>query len=569
VVTRDERRTDYSAVLSVSAVTGQSPVATIIYDADGRPFYANAAFRKLWGLTTEEYAPGYTLWTDGQFARRGLLDAFRGAFAGDPISVDPFPYDMGVVLGRSGRTRWVQGLIYPLRDDDQRITHVVALLEDVTEQVALEEATRGREERARILQKLSKQLAQAVTRLEVGEVLARQGTRALGGVYGCVALAEGGDAEVFGWAGFPDAHRSRWQRIPLSFTCPLTDSVRSGEPVWAVSPEDLARRWPAFESELDLPAAQCWGVAPLSVPTPAGDQRVLGGFCVVYESAPEELSDSQRLAREVAELGARALERAHLYELTEQARLEAVSARREAEEAQYRAEQANRAKTDFLATMSHELRTPLNAIAGYTELLEMGVQGTINEAQRESLARIRRSQEHLLGLINSILNLAKIESGRVDYQLAATPASELLAQIEPFVRPLIVEKSLRYECAACAERLVVHADAEKVVQILLNLVSNAIKFTSSGGVVAIDAAAEGARVALTVRDTGIGIPEEKLSVIFDRFVQLDTRFTRSAGGTGLGLAISRDLARAMGGDLVAASVEGEGSAFTLLLPAAT
>jgi PAS domain S-box-containing protein len=568
VAIRDQPKTDYTAELPVSEVTRQSPVATIVYDAAGRPAYANPAFLELWGLEAAARVPGYTVWSDEQFAGAGLLDAFRQAYAGRSVHVDPFQYDMGAIPGFEGRLLWVQGYLYPLKDRDGNVTHVVAVQEDVTDRWMAAVALKRGEERGRRLQRLTSELAQALTRGEVARVLVRHGGAAVGSRGAVVAVAQDDQIEFIGWTGYAEVQRERWQRLPLDYASPLTDAVRSGTPIWVKDPQELAANWPVYAAESGLQQTRCWAVAPICVPTAGEQRRVLGALGLTFDEIPEQWEETQRFALEIAEVGGRALERAHLYELAEQARTEAVSARREAEEARRRAESANRAKTEFLATMSHELRTPLNAIAGYTELLEMGVQGPINTSQHEALGRIRRSQEHLLGLINSILNLAKIESGQVDYQLASISASTLLAQIEPFVTPLIADKSLVYHWEGCPETLIVHADAEKVVQILLNLVSNAIKFTPSGGAISIHAGEAGDMVTLTVRDTGIGIPAEKLSIVFDRFVQLDTRFTRSAGGTGLGLAISRDLARAMGGDLVAESREGSGSAFTLLLPTA-
>lgn len=231
-------------------------------------------------------------------------------------------------------------------------------------------------------------------------------------------------------------------------------------------------------------------------------------------------------------------------------------------------EAANRAKSEFLAIMSHELRTPLNAIAGYTQLLDMGVHGVVNDRQHAVLERIERSHRHLLGLINDILNLARIEAGRVEYRIEDVAVADLVNEILPMIEPQIAAKGLT--CGVCvAPDLIVVADREKVQQILLNVLSNAVKFTPSPGRIAIDVALRDGCpgvVFLRVSDTGVGIPREKLEMVFDPFVQVDTRHTRVNDGSGLGLAISRDLARGMGGDLRARSVEGEGSSFTLTLP---
>jgi signal transduction histidine kinase len=222
--------------------------------------------------------------------------------------------------------------------------------------------------------------------------------------------------------------------------------------------------------------------------------------------------------------------------------------------------------------MSHELRTPLNAIGGYAELLEMEVRGPLRPEQRADLERIQRSQRHLLGLINGVLNYARVDAGAVHYDVADVDLEEVLVTCEALVAPQVRANGLTLQHDACDPALRVRADREKVQQIVLNLLSNAVKFTDAGGRIEVScAAAAGAphgEVRLTVGDTGRGIPADKLASIFEPFVQVDARLTRTQEGTGLGLAISRDLARGMSGDLTAESTLGVGSRFTLILPAA-
>jgi PAS domain S-box-containing protein len=236
------------------------------------------------------------------------------------------------------------------------------------------------------------------------------------------------------------------------------------------------------------------------------------------------------------------------------------------------AEAANRAKTEFLTTLSHELRTPLNAIGGYAELLSLGLGGALTGDQQQFLERIRRSQQHLLGIINDLLNFGRIDAGQVTYEVTEVELASLAAGVVPLVAPQARAKGIGVELTPAAAPAVARADRAKVEQILLNLLSNAVKFTDAGGRVRVGVEAgrgeERGRVRLTVSDTGTGIPSEKLEAIFEPFVQLGRSLTTSHEGTGLGLAISRDLARAMGGDLVAASTPGEGSTFTLTLPSA-
>jgi signal transduction histidine kinase len=290
------------------------------------------------------------------------------------------------------------------------------------------------------------------------------------------------------------------------------------------------------------------------VPLIIGD-RMLGALSFMITGTARRYDDDDlALAEELARRGAVAFENARLYEAERVARAEA--------------EAANRAKMDFLATMSHELRTPLNAIGGHAQLLEMGIHGAVNDAQTDALVRIQASQAHLLGLINDVLNFAKLDAGKVEYQIRDIPLAPLVGTVVALVAPQFAAKSIIF-AHTCSDPLpTARADADKVRQILLNLLSNASKFTRSGGAVTVDCSRDGDRARITVTDTGVGIPAEKIDHIFEPFVQLGRSLSTAHEGTGLGLAISRDLARAMGGDLVVASVEGGGSRFALLLPVA-
>lgn len=248
------------------------------------------------------------------------------------------------------------------------------------------------------------------------------------------------------------------------------------------------------------------------------------------------------------------------------------AARAEAESARREAEAANAAKAQFLAATSHELRTPLNAIGGYAQLLQMGLHGPITEAQRDALARIARAQQHLLTLINDILQFARLEAGQTQLQITTVPLGSLCGRIEPLLGPEMASKRIRFTCdvesaAEAGAPLLVRADRDRALQILINLVSNAVKYTEPGGAVAIDTRLDARRVHVRIRDTGCGIAADQHEAIFAPFVQVN-RSDASRQGVGLGLAISRDLARRMGGDITVESTPGEGSTFTLSLPRA-
>jgi signal transduction histidine kinase len=250
--------------------------------------------------------------------------------------------------------------------------------------------------------------------------------------------------------------------------------------------------------------------------------------------------------------------------------------------ARVEAEAASRAKSEFLATMSHELRTPLNAILGYAELLDLGIAGRLNAEQRQQVQRILTSGRHLLGLVNEVLDLAKVEAGRLAVGRDARHARGAVDAAVMLVQSRLEERGLTLTVRGVSEPHVVYlGDEDRVRQILLNLLSNAIKFSEAAGAVSVevgrtarpDPAAKlfggyGEWVFFRVSDTGIGISPDHIGAIFTPFFQADAGHTRRREGSGLGLSIARRLARLMNGDLTVASTPGRGSSFTLWLPAA-
>ncbi|MDB4917928.1 MAG: ATP-binding region ATPase domain protein [Gemmatimonadetes bacterium] len=276
-----------------------------------------------------------------------------------------------------------------------------------------------------------------------------------------------------------------------------------------------------------------------------------------------------RMASEVEasqnELASQIEEALAVSEELEQTNLQLQHASQAADTARDHALSANRAKSDFLAVMSHELRTPLNAIGGYVEILQLGIHGGVNDAQLNALARIARSQQTLLSLINDVLNFAKLEAGAVRYLMSEVPLAPTLTAIEEFIAPQLQNRRMTYAVHPGDERVTVRADADKLQQILINLLSNAIKYTPEGGMIDVHCETTATEVSVHVHDTGIGVADDRLETIFDPFIQVGRALNRPHDGVGLGLSISRDLAKGMSGWLSVASVLGEGSIFTLVL----
>ena len=351
----------------------------------------------------------------------------------------------------------------------------------------------------------------------------------------------------------------------------ISKIIASGEPLL------INRDIKKHRQEIGAPSMGTGSLSYLSVPIKTGQKSI--GALSVQSTKQEDYFDqaSLDLLTTIAANAGAAIENARLYT--------------EAQEAKQMADEANKAKSAFLANMSHELRTPLNAIIGFTRIVKRKAQGSLPEKQIDNLGKVQSSAEHLLGLINSVLDLAKIEAGRVDVlptEFELRPLIDLcLATAKPLARP-----GVRMLSAAAPDIPTAYSDADKIKQILLNLLSNAAKFTHEGEIVVgceLRVAGGERRVAggefllgtrdsdsqlissdtllsITVTDSGIGMNEEQLGRVFEEFQQADASTTRRYGGTGLGLPISRQLAKLLGGDLTAASAAGEGSVFTLTLP---
>jgi signal transduction histidine kinase len=287
----------------------------------------------------------------------------------------------------------------------------------------------------------------------------------------------------------------------------------------------------------------------------------------------------RQLETQTSELEATASELELTVQALRRANAELAATAEAARAAQVAAESANRAKSAFLATMSHELRTPLNAILGYAALLLDGLAGPLAPAQRDFVERTRISGRHLLGLVEEVLDIAKVEAGQMRVEFGPVSATRVINAAVTLVKPQAATAGVNVDASTCANTLgEVTGDERRVRQILLNLLANAVKFTRAGGQITVTCdrfdgrtpfapRQLGSWMCLGVADTGIGIEPEHLETIFEPFVQLDTGHTRARGGTGLGLAISRRFARLMGGDITVASHAGQGTTFTLWLPA--
>ncbi|GJG85975.1 hypothetical protein tb265_11560 [Gemmatimonadetes bacterium T265] len=543
----------------LAALLEQLPVGVSLAEAPGgRLLVSNPAIEHIWGTAApsegvDHYSADYTGYRppDGPHAgRRYANDEWPLARA---LATGEVVTDEVVDVERPDGSRVTVSLsAAPVRDADGRIVGGVVTSLDVTERERLLAAERAAAGRVMLLQALAAAFNAALTPEAVVHVLLAHGVAALGATTGLVLLlsADGTHLTCAGAHGYPPGFAARFDAVPLDAALPIAAAVREGRPVWVEDADAAARAYPDL---VPIYAATGSG-ATAALPLADLGGRVIGALAFNYATSRTFDAEGRAFKAAVAQQCAQALERARLFAAERAARAEA--------------EAANAAKSQFLATMSHELRTPLNAIGGYVELIELGIRGPVTPEQRTDLEKIQRSQRHLLGLINGVLNYARVEAGAVHYDLADVLLDEVLATCEALTAPQVRAKGLTLRHDACDRTLRVRADREKLQQVVLNLLSNAVKFTEPGGRVTLACAGDAAAVRVAVADTGIGIARDQLARVFEPFVQVDARLTRTQEGTGLGLAISRDLARGMGGDLTAESAPGAGSTFTLTLPAA-
>ena len=469
------------------------------------------------------------------------------------------PFDMTFPLrGADGVFRAFLTRVVPVIDADGKVTRWFGTNTDVEQ----EEESRRRIQR---LQALTAALAATRTLEDVAAVVLGDAAAATGATTGALIIRPPGHeyAVIIGHVGMPNDVFERYGRFRPASPGPGAPALRTGAPVFVEDRERdtaLFERFPGMHEVWDALGAQAIATVPL---TAAGE--VVGAVSFTFTTPRAFSEDDRAFFLALGQQCALAVERARLFQAER-------DAREAAEEARARADEANRAKGHFLATMSHELRTPLNAIAGHIQLIDMELHGPVTGAQHDALARVRNAQEHLLGLINDVLNFAKLESGRIEYAMDAIDVPALVAEVCALMEPQFIAKGIDFtieRVQAHSAPLLMCADREKVRQVLLNVLSNASKFTPGGGAVRLTVHPDGdAQVAIAVADTGPGIPEERREAIFEPFVQLRAPYGASNEGTGLGLAISRDLARGMHGDLTVHDGAGGGSVFTLVLPRA-
>jgi len=325
--------------------------------------------------------------------------------------------------------------------------------------------------------------------------------------------------------------------------------VREGRPIHIadLTQEDAYRnREPARVATVEQGGARTFLAVPM-----LKEGRVVGGI-VIYRPEVRPFTEKQiELVQTFANQAVIAIENVRLFQ--------------EIQEKNQQLEAANRHKSQFLANVSHELRTPLNAIIGFTRIVLRKTEGQILDLQKENLQKVLVSAEHLLNLINGLLDLAKIEAGRMEAYAETFKLDDIIRVVTSTMEPMLKDGRVRLVTEIAPDIPPLKTDRDKLKQVILNLLSNAAKFTEKGEI-KIAARQEDGMLKLVVSDTGIGMKQEALEYIFEEFRQADMSSTRRYGGTGLGLAIVKKFVELMGGDIRAESEVGKGSKFTITIP---
>ncbi len=398
------------------------------------------------------------------------------------------------------------------------------------------------------LQSVSESLSKVISPSEVAESVIEQAIISLGAHAGTVVLLNGTtrELEMVGAVNFPEAVLEKWQRFSIDQNVPIAEAVRSGNPVIIESFDDVLDRFPLLGSLSSVTGSRGLAAFPLII-----EGRILGALGLSFPS-PQYFSDDDRaFMSALAQQCAQAIERARRYEREKNLRREA--------------EAANRMKDEFLATLSHELRTPLNSILGWSQMLQ---NGSLDETAKErALVTIERNARVQNQLIEDVLDISRIITGKLGLVIRPVDLRDVIAAAAESLRPAMEAKGMRLKHFIDAQTGFIQGDAGRLQQVIWNLLSNAVKFTPEGGDIQIGLRGAGTSVEIVVTDSGIGIEEDFLPFVFDRFRQLDGSTTRRHGGLGLGLSIVRQLVEMHGGTVRAENNRtGKGASFTVNLP---
>ncbi len=542
-------------------ISASAQDAIVIMDSKENISFWNEAATKIFGYSSPE-ALGQDLHT--LIAPERYREAFREGLARYKTT------GQGAAVGQMLELMAVKkdGTVFPIELSLSVIKlqgewNAVGIIRDVTERVQAKQSLQRHNLELAALNAVAQALASSLELRDIlDEALART-VNALGFAGGLIALVDERTRDLvpFSHTGLPRPLIEHLETCGLGGTlCDYVYQERS-----PLGLEDLHEGAPVDVRRLLEVGVQSYAGAPLVY-----QDHTLGTFCL-FDTTPHPISETDyALLTAIGQQIGVAVENARLFEEVEAARVKLQQRAEALEETNIRLQELDRLKSQFLANMSHELRTPLNSIIGFSEVLLDGLVGEMPPEQKECVQDIHVSGEHLLALINDILDLSKIEAGRMTLEPTTFDAAELLAEVETTVTPLIEKKSHVFTIEQAEGMPLLTADRFRIKQVLLNLLSNACKFTPAKGHITLSCRlANSATMLFSVADTGIGIKPEDQEIVFEEFRQVDGSATREMTGTGLGLSISKRLVEMHGGRIWVESEYGHGATFSLLLPLAS
>jgi len=508
-----EQRLEQNRALLLAFVE-QAPAAVAMLDTNLRYVAAsrrwvedyNLGGRKLIGQRHYDIFP--EIWH-----RKDWQDVHQRCLAGavERREEDPF-------VREDGTTNWLRWEVRPWHDEDERIGGIMIFSEDITERKRTEAALRESEEKFRILAETS-----------VAAIFVFHGEQ--------LRYANPAATTISGYANDELLNLRFWDIIHPEFR------------------ELVRQRGLARQRDEMIPTRY-----EVKILTKEGDERWVdfGGGLMMFEGKPAAIG----VAFDITD---RKLAEEALHKAYDELEIKVAERTNELMEANIKLKEVDRLKSEFLATMSHELRTPLNSIIGFTGILLQGLSGEINEEQRKQLSMVYGSAKHLLNLINDILDLSRIESGKVEVSMQRFMIKDVVSEVAHSLAPMISQKGLRLITEILDEPLEIFSDRKKVFQILLNLVNNAVKFTERGEI-RTACKADHNNLEVTVSDTGVGIKKENMKLLFEAFRQIDGTSQRRYEGAGLGLHLCQRMVTLLGGRIWVESEYGKGSRFTFTLP---
>ena len=561
-------------------------IYTTSFAEDDTTFYVSPQIERILGFSQVDWMDGPRLWLKHLHPddRMRVLSELADSYA----SGQPFVSEYRLVAG-DGRTLWFHDEATVARDDDGTPLSLQGVRLDVTERRQAGEALRQRNSELELLNRAGQAFSSTLALRDVLRMILEEVRHVLSVAIASIWLVEPETDELVCQqaAGAMAEDLCGWRLAPGQGIAGWV--VRHNESLVVPDVRTDERHFQGVIQQIGLDLRSILTVPMRSSSrgaTQAHGQDVLGVLQVLDVDVDRFGRTDLTLLESLTATAASAIENASLYEQAQREIVERVRAEkalqqeranlaqrvaeRTAELSAANAELARsaRLKDEFLAAMSHELRTPLNAILGLSEALQEEVYGSLNERQLRSLRNIEESGRHLLELINEILDIAKIQAGKVELQVGPVSVQSVCQSGLTLIRQMAHKKQIDVSAVFDSEVTAIHADGRRMKQILVNLLTNAVKFTPEGGKIGLEVVADGERGAVhfTVWDTGTGISEDEMGMLFQPFVQLDSSLSRQHSGTGLGLALVRHLTELHNGGVAVESEVGTGSRFTVSLP---